>query len=394
MLSDGEEKKSSVHPDIIKLGWVSFLTDLSSEMIFSVFAIFFTTIAGVTTALLGLIEGLADMAAASLNYTAGWLSDRSGQRKAFALAGYGFSTLAKGILLVSSTVTGLGIFRVLERLGKGFRGPPRDAWIASVADKKSRGYSFGIHKALDKSGAVFGPLIAYALLTHLGESGSTFRTIFWIALIPAVLSIALLGLVKDRPSTPHKRESMRQTWNSISPEFKQYLLPAGIFSLAYFSFSFLLLRAYEVNFKTSDIVLLYALFNAAFVISSPFIGILSDRLGRARILMLGYAIYLSMCLGFVFAKTQWQIIALFIIYGVFYAIDEAQSKAYISDLEEEHRASAIGLYNFLTGMLYLPASIIAGLLWSLQPSSAFFVAAGFALVALLVFASRRARQQE
>jgi len=120
--------RSKLHPDVLKLGVVSFLTDLSSEMIFSVFAIFFTTIAGASNSLLGLIEGLADFSASSLNYLAGWLSDRSGKRKAFALAGYGFSTLAKTILLVTNSITGLALFRVVERLGKGFRGPPRDAW--------------------------------------------------------------------------------------------------------------------------------------------------------------------------------------------------------------------------------------------------------------------------
>lgn len=117
--------KLGVHPDVLKLGLVSFLTDLSSEMIYSVFAIFFTTVAGASAALLGLVEGLADLSASSLNYYAGWLSDRSGKRKIFSLAGYGFSTLAKVILLVSNSVTGLTVFRVIERLGKGFRGPPR-----------------------------------------------------------------------------------------------------------------------------------------------------------------------------------------------------------------------------------------------------------------------------
>lgn len=151
---DSVKKKFSVHPDVLKLGLVSLLTDLSSEMIFSVFAIFFTTIAGASAVLLGLVEGFADFSASSLNYLSGWLSDRSGKRKVFALAGYGFSTLAKLILLLGSSVAGLSIFRVVERLGKGFRGPPRDAWLSAVAAKANRGYSFGVHKALDKTGAI------------------------------------------------------------------------------------------------------------------------------------------------------------------------------------------------------------------------------------------------
>lgn len=386
-------KKYGLHPDVLKLGLVSFLTDLSSEMIFSVFAIFFTTIAGASAALLGLIEGLADFSASSLNYLAGWLSDRTGKRKVFALAGYGFSALAKIILLITSSVVGLSIFRVIERLGKGFRGPPRDAWLAAVSDKDTRGYSFGVHKALDKSGAVLGPLVAYGLLSWLGDGASTFRILFWVALIPALLGIVALSLIKDQPGVEHPRENMFETWKILSPQFKRYLVAAGIFSLAYFSFGFLLLRAHSVGFSVKDIVLLYALFNIAFVVVSPLIGKLGDRLGRARIIMLGYLIYLLMSLGFAFATTQWQVIVLFIIYGVFYAIDEAQSKAFIADLELERRASAIGVYNFVTGLVYLPASLIAGALWLMHPSSAFFVAACLAFIALTVFIFLRPDQK-
>ena len=181
--------------DVVKLGFVSLLTDLSSEMIFSVFAVFFTSVAGASSALLGLIEGLADFSASSLNYLAGWLSDRSGKRKVYALAGYGFSTLAKVILLVTSSVLGLGLFRVIERLGKGFRGPPRDAWLSAIARQPTRGYAFGVHKALDKAGAVLGPLAAYGLLTWLGETPGTYRVLFWVAFVPALLSIGLLSLI-------------------------------------------------------------------------------------------------------------------------------------------------------------------------------------------------------
>ncbi|MEW9900738.1 MFS transporter [Chitinivorax sp. PXF-14] len=382
---DASKPKFGIHPDVLKLGSVSFLTDLSSEMIFSVFAVFFTAVAGASAALLGVVEGLADLSASSLNYLAGWLSDRSGRRKAFTLAGYGFSTLAKVILLLSSTVAGLGAFRVIERLGKGFRGPPRDAWLASVADKSSRGYAFGVHKALDKSGAVLGPLVAYGLLSWLGEGMSTYRVLFVVALVPAVLAVVVLGLVEDKPGVPHQRESMFETWHTLSPAFKRYLIVAALFSLAYFSFSFLLLRAHSVGFSVKDIVLLYALFNIACVVAAPLIGRLGDRLGRPRMIVLGYLIYLLMCLGFAFASTQWQVVVLFVVFGVFYAIDEAQSKAFIADLELERRGSAVGLYNFVTGVVYLPASLIAGALWLLHPAGAFLFAASLSLAALVAF---------
>jgi MFS family permease len=383
--SDSANNKLGVHPDVLKLGFVSLLTDLSSEMIFSVFAMFFTTIAGASAALLGLVEGFADFSASSLNYLSGWLSDRSGKRKVFALAGYGFSTLAKIILLLSSSVVGLSIFRVIERLGKGFRGPPRDAWLSAVADKANRGYSFGVHKALDKTGAIFGPLVAYGLLWWLGEEASTFTILFWVALVPALLSIIVLSLIKDQPGTQHRRENIVDTWKTLSPQFKRYLITASVFSLAYFSFGFLLLRAHSVGFSVKDIVLLYALFNISFVVAAPLVGKLGDRIGRARIIMLGYLVYLLMSAGFAFASTEWQVITLFVIYGVFYAIDEAQSKAFIADIELERRASAIGVYNFVTGIIYLPASLIAGALWLLHPAVAFGFAAGIAFLAIVAF---------
>jgi MFS family permease len=379
------ENRFGLHPDVIKLGVVSLLTDLSSEMIFSVFAIFFTTIIGASAALLGLIEGLADLSASSLNYFSGWLSDRTGKRKIFALAGYGFSTLAKIILLISSSVAGLGAFRVVERLGKGFRGPPRDAWLSAVAGSERRGYAFGVHKALDKTGAIFGPLIAYALLAWLGDGASTYQILFWVAMVPAVLSIVALSFIKDQPATQRRHESMFETWKVLSPQFKRYLISAGIFSLAYFSFGFFLLRAHSVGFSIKDTILLYALFNIACVIVAPAIGKISDSLGRARMILLGYLTYLLMCLGFAFVMTKWQIIVLFVFYGVFYAIDEAQNKAFIADIELERRASAIGMYNFVTGIIYLPASLIAGAVWLINPASPFIAAAGLALMAIVVF---------
>jgi MFS family permease len=381
--------KLGVHPDVLKLGLVSFLTDLSSEMIFSVFAIFFTTVAGASAALLGLVEGLADLSASSLNYYAGWLSDRSGKRKVFALAGYGFSTLAKVILLVSNSVTGLTVFRVIERLGKGFRGPPRDAWLSSVAGTEKRGFAFGVHKALDKSGAVLGPLVAYGLLTWLGDGAETYKVLFWVAMVPAVLGVVALSLVKDQPAPSRIRENLFATFKQLSPAYKRYLVTAGVFSLAYFSFGFSLLRAHSVGFTVTDTVLLYALFNIACVIAAPLIGKMSDRVGRPHMIMLGYGTYAVLSLGFAFATEKWHIVVLFLMYGLFYAIDEAQNKAFIADLEVERRASAMGMYSFVTGMVYLPASLIAGALWLLSPATAFLMAASVALLALIMFAVLR-----
>lgn len=378
-------QQEKLHPDIIKLGVVSFLTDLSSEMIFSVFAIFFTTIAGASAALLGLIEGLADLSASSLQYWAGWMSDRSGKRKVFVIAGYGFSTLAKLILLVSSSLAGLALFRILERLGKGFRGAPRDAWLSSIAGHATRGHAFGVHKALDKSGAVLGPLVAYGLLWWLGESAGTYAVLFMVAFVPAVLSVVMLTRIPEQPATPHVREPVAENWRQLSVGFKRFLWPAGVFALGYFSLGFILLKAHAVGFGVTDIVLLYALFNITCVVFAPWVGKLGDKVGRRHIVLLGYAVYAFINVWLMVASTQWEMLAVFALYGFFYAIDESQSKAFIADLETDRRASAMGIYGLVTGSLYLPASLVAGALWTISPQWAFAGSAVLSVVAIWVF---------
>ncbi|MDE2399856.1 MAG: MFS transporter [Patescibacteria group bacterium] len=380
-----KNKFFKIHPDVLRLGLVSFLTDISSEAIFSVFSIFFTVVVGASASLLGLIEGISDFSGSSLDYFAGWLSDRIGKRKPLTLVGYGFSTLAKIMLVVGSSVSILASFRIIERLGKSFRGPPRDAWLASVAQESDMGYSFGVHKAMDKAGAVLGPIVAYLLLLYLGQGRSTFHVIFIIAIITAVLSVVVLALMKDRPGIPHDRENIFKAWGTLSSNFKLYLIPAGIFSLAYFSFGFLLLKAYAIGFSIKDVVLLYALFNISFVIISMPVGKLGDIIGRKYIIILGYLVYIMMSLGFIFAKSKWEVIILFLMFGIFYSIDEAQSKAFITDLEKDRRATAIGMYNFVTGLIYLPASMIAGILWVFSPSYAFIFATIVAFTAMVFF---------
>ena len=380
-----KKKLFNVHPDILKLGFVSFLTDVSSEAIFSVFSIFFTVIVGASASLLGLVEGFADFSASSLDYFAGWLADKSGKRKSLTMIGYGFSSLAKILLLFANSVAMLASFRVIERLGKSFRGPPRDAWITDVAEEKNRGYSFGVHKALDKSGAILGPIFAYLILNSLGTKVNSFNIIFIVAAVCAIGAVIILFFMKDRPGVPHKKENLFTASKTLSKGFKFYLIPAGIFSLAYFSFAFLLLKAYAVGFAIKDVVLLYALFNISFVIISIPVGKLGDIIGRKSIIILEYVVYILMSLGFIFATEKWEIIMLFIMFGIFYSIDEAQSKAFIADIEKDRRATAIGMYNFVTGLIYLPASVVAGFLWARNPSFAFLFAALVAFIAMLFF---------
>ncbi|HTN64787.1 MAG TPA: MFS transporter, partial [Burkholderiaceae bacterium] len=199
------------------------------------------------------------------------------------------------------------------------------------------------------------------------------------------LSVLFLGQIRDQPAPQRQRANLFAAWHTLGAGFKRYLVAAGIFSLAYFSFGFLLLRAYSVGFAVKDVVLLYAWFNVTCVLAAPLAGKLGDMVGRSRVVLLSYLVYLCMSLGFAFATARWQIVCLFALYGVFYAIDEAQSKALIADLEPARRATAIGVYNSVTGILYLPASLIAGVLWLAHPTAVFVLAALLSLAAIAAF---------
>ena len=225
----------------------------------------------------------------------------------------------------------------------------------------------------------------------MGQTAAAFKFIFIVALAPAVLSVLLLAFfVKDRPQKTQPRANMLKSYRSLGRGYKHYLKASCIFSVAYFSFAFLLLKAYIVGFLIKDVVLLYALFNISFVLSSLPIGKLGDKIGRKRIIILEYLIYAAMSIGFIFASTKLSVILMFVIYGIFYAIDDAQTKAYISDLsDKDTRATAIGIYNFATGMIYLPASLIAGALWKYAgPEYTFGFAAVLTIIAAGYFVSK------
>ncbi|MDR3606908.1 MAG: MFS transporter [Oligoflexia bacterium] len=387
----------SVPPGIFWLGVVSLLTDLSSEMIFSVLSIFLTVTLGASSALLGVMEGLADFSSSSLDYVSGYFSDKTGRRKTFAVAGYLFSAISKAILPFTGSAAWVVVFRVVERLGKSIRGAPRDALMVSLSKKSRRGASFGFHGAMDKSGAVIGPLVAYFLLSKFGQDLAGFHKLFLVAVIPALLAVLVMGVfVREDKNAEARRDGMEQMFFSVykklSPALKSYLKIAAFFSLGYFGFAFLLLKAYQVGFKTPDIALLYALFNASYVLVSIPVGRLGDRIGRSSLILIEYGLYGLMCTAFMFAQTKAQTVVLFVVYGMFFAIDESQTKVFVSDLSStEVRGSALGLYNFITGMGYLPASLIVGALWQwVSPQAAFAWGALVAICAFFWFLSQKA----
>jgi len=380
-------EKRHIPLGVVTLGIVSFLTDLSSETIFAVLPIYFISVIGGSALVLGIMEGLADFAASSLDLGSGYVSDRTGKRKWIAFSGYALSATAKTMLVLVTSAAGVMAFRVIERLGKSIRGAPRDALLAAMAPKKRRGLAFGLHKALDKAGAVIGPFLAYLVLARLGSTPATFHSLFVVALVPAVIAVIVLGiLVKDRTVAVRQRRSIRETWQSLGPNYKRYLVSKAVFSLGYFSFAFLLLKAKAVGFAAQDQALLYGLFNLVFTIVSIPIGWLGDRVGRKMIVIASYLIYAGTAAGFLLADSQATVAFMFVVYGVFYAIDEGQAKAYLADLsEDDTRATAIGMYGFVTGLAYLPASLIAGALWAYGPAWTFAFAIGTSLSALMLF---------
>ena len=374
--------------EVVSFGVVSFLTDVSSEAIFAVLPLFLTSVLGASTLVLGAIEGVADFAASSLDMASGYLSDRLGKRKSIAILGYSLSSLAKVVLMFVSTAGQVFAFRVVERLGKSIRGAPRDAILAGLAPAKGRGASFGLHRGLDKAGAILGPLLAYALLGHFGESLQGIRTLFAIAVVPAVAAVVLLMLfVPEQAVRGRAQIPFREAIRTFGPKYRHYLASAGIFSMAYFSFAFLMLAAAHGGFGLKDVVLLYALFNVAFTIVSVPVGRISDRIGRRALIASSYGLYAMVAGGFAVVNSKPGVILLFLLYGVFYAIDEGQTKAYLADLtNDDLRATAIGAYGFVTGLIYLPASLLAGALWSaFGPQGAFGTAAVIALAALAYF---------
>jgi MFS family permease len=292
------------------------------------------------------------------------------------------------VLVVVSTAGQVFAFRVVERLGKSIRGAPRDALLADVATQEKRGASFGLHKAFDKAGAILGPLLAFALLDHFGSSRESFRTLFLVSVVPAFASVAVLVLfVPERKGAAHERMPIREALRTLGPRFRHYLISAGIFSGAYFSYAFLMLAAARAHFESKHVALLYALFNVSFTVLSVPIGKLGDRIGRRAIIAASYGLYALMATGFALTTSKAVVILLFLAYGVFYAIDEGQTKAYITDLvPKESRATAIGTYGFVTALVYLPASLVAGFLWkALGPGFTFGTAACVAVVAAVYF---------
>ncbi len=381
-----------VNPNIFFLGVISFLTDVSSEIIFTLMPLFLANVLGVITPIIGLIEGIADSTASLVRIGSGWLSDRLKRRKFLAFLGYLLSTLAKPFMyLASSWGVVLGV-RFADRLGKGLRTPPRDALIADSLAMKELGKGFGLHRALDTYGAAFGLGVA-AIVVYLVQKGnlellrSTYQWLVVVGVIPAVLALFWFLFVHEAKREAKELEKTKEKdfKTDFDTQFKLFLIIIFIFTLGNSSDAFLILRAQNLGNSVFYILLMLVMFNVVYASVAPPAGILSDKLGRKRVLMLGWLIYALVYLGFAVAWAAWQVWFLFGLYGLYYGLVEGVARAFVADLvPQEKRGTAYGFYHSVVGITLLPASLMAGWLWHLfTPSAPFSFGAGMAILALL-----------
>jgi MFS family permease len=379
---------SGVSRNVFLLGLVSLATDASTEMIYPLVPLFLANVLGAPVAVLGVIEGLAEATASVFKGVSGWASDRMGLRRPLVISGYGLAALTKPLLALAAGWPLVLAARVLDRLGKGIRGTPRDALIADSSLPEQRGKAFGFHRSTDQLGAVIGPLAALPLLAFFHGD---FRAVFVAAFVPAAIGVALLGAVREtgrgrQAGAPRPGFRVR----AARPEFRRFLAVMLLFTLGNSSDMFLILRARELGAGTQAIVLLFALYNLVYVLSAYPAGALSDRIGRRGVLGAGLGVFALVYLGFGLAGSAAWGWVLFPVYGLYQGLTDGTTRALVTDLAGAgERAGALGAYSMLTGLAAFPASAIAGLLWQQFGPPAPFLFGG-ALAGLAALLLRRA----
>jgi MFS family permease len=373
----GQQKKN-----VFWLGIVSFFTDVSSEMIFPVLPIFLRVVLGANMAIVGMIEGVAEATASLLKLFSGWLSDKMQKKKLLVGSGYGLSAFTKPILALASSWWHVLFVRVSDRVGKGIRTAPRDALIAASVSKEERGKYFGLHRMLDTSGAILGSLIAAVLLYIYTND---FRLIFWLSFIPGLIAVVILYLfvvdVKDEV-----KKKVEVSFKNLNPDYRNFLIVVMLFGLGNFSYAFFLLRAQDIGLVVALIPVIYLVYNLVYAGISIPAGKLSDKIGRKKVLFFSYIMFAITSLGFGFYADLKSIWLLFVLYGLFMALNDGVSRAYVSDMVDVKRGSALGAYHMVVGIVVLPANFIGGYLWnSFSVEMAFVYGAVMASLASLYF---------
>lgn len=398
-MPDKDRKIFGLNPNIFWLGAVSFLTDVSSELIFTLMPLFLANILQTGTVIIGLVEGVAESTASLLKVASGWISDKIGNRKELAFIGYALSTLAKPFMLIANTWGPVMGIRFADRFGKGIRSAPRDALVGDSCDESERGKAYGFHRAMDTSGAALGLVIA-ALVIFLvqGEvlslQSDAYRWLVILGVIPAFIALFFFLFIHEPPkqscavSESGSIESVTAAPAAVSAftgKFKLFLIICFIFTLGNSSDAFLILRAQNLGNNVLYIVLMLIVFNAVYALISTPAGRLSDKLGRKYIIALGWAMYALVYLGFAFFNQSWMVWILWAFYGVYYGLAEGVARALVCDLvPEDRRGTAFGAYHGVVGITLLPASLIAGWLWqAVSPAAPFYFGAAMAVIAVI-----------
>jgi MFS family permease len=376
------------------LGWVSFFTDMASEMIYPLLPLFLTQVLGAGAMSLGVIEGAAEAANSALKVLSGWLADRWRSPKKLVLAGYGLASAARPLIGIATAWPQVLAIRFSDRLGKGIRGAPRDAMLADLARADARGRVFSFHRAMDHAGAVSGPLIASLFLYF---RPSDYRTLFLLTIIPGIIVILFILRLPDRanpqpraaqtpaepnPAEPNPAEPGRTSWNLGEPFYKAMIVIL-LFSLGNASDAFLLLRLSDLGTPSFWIPILWSALHVVKVGFSLIGGALSDRFGRRSLIALGWLWYAAIYAGFGFVDTRAAVIAIFLAYGVYFGFTEGNEKAWVADMAPANaRGIAFGIYNAILGVGTLAASLVFGWIWTqVSPHAAFLTGAGLALAA-------------
>lgn len=375
----------------------SFFMDISSEMVINILPLFLVDVLGVKTSIVGLIEGIAEATASLVKLFSGWLSDRLHSRKWLAVVGYGLSAFSKPFFLIANTWEVVAGVRWLDRLGKGIRTAPRDALVADSIDERNRGFAFGFHRAADTAGAVVGILIA-AILIWVAQANSqylskhTFQIVVWASLLPAFLAVITLAFGSKEVFTEGQRKLPKFAFKALGKPFMIFMVIAGIFTLGNSSDAFLILRAQNAGMSVVMILVMMMVFNLVYSLTSTPAGRLSDKVGRRKMIALGWLVYSLIYFGFALAQGSWQVFALYAVYGFYYGLTYGTINALLADfVPPELRGTAYGSYNAMVGIVAFPASLIAGVLWQgmnswsgFGPAAPFLFGGSMALLAVIL----------
>ena len=368
------------------LGFVSMLMDISSEMIHALLPVYMVTILGTSALTVGLIEGIAEATASITKIFSGALSDWFGKRKSLAAFGYGLAAFTKPIFPLAASVNWLIAARFIDRVGKGIRGAPRDALVADISPAHLRGASFGLRQSLDAVGAFLGPLLAIALMWLTADH---FSAVFWIAVIPAFLSFGLILVAVREPERPKDLRPIRMPVSRselgrLGLTFWRVVAVAAMFTLARFSEAFLVLRAQSIGLPLMLVPAVLVVMTIAYALSAYPAGILSDRMDRIALLILGLVLLVSADLVLAFAAGVAGVIAGALLWGLHMGFTQGLLATLVADTApRELRGTAFGMFNLVTGLALLLASVIAGALWDAAgPRGTFLGGGAFTLLTL------------